>query len=405
MTILKNYHQFDGRHRDTGPIRNVLAYQGMPAPHTGQPLSEALLLGISGGITVGYFIFEYKGYLPHVALLTRNTFDPLESIFERLVIPRDVLQTSKPEIGHKNLIEALESGHPALVWVDIFSLPHKLLGRADQMWAMLPVVVYGIEGETVYLADGSNQPITVPLDVFTAARGRVKDDKYRVMLLEPPDMDKLPAAVQKGIWQCISLFTDAPPKGARDNFGFAALQHWADMLVNTRNKRSWERTFPPGSPLYNALVGDIAQPGVYDWIVLWGGADGAERGLYADFLDEAAAILNKPALKSVGEQFRTSAAAWNALAMALLPDDIAPLKEARELRLRKHNLYIEDAMASLEERRAINQRLIELKEAAATDFPLNAAQTAAFRENLREHVLRILDLEREAITNLQSAMT
>ena len=101
MTILKNYHHFDGRHMDTGPIRNILAYQGLPAPHTGKPISEALLLGVSGGITFGYFTFEYKGYNPHIALLTRNTFDPMESIFERLGIAREVLQTSKPETQHR----------------------------------------------------------------------------------------------------------------------------------------------------------------------------------------------------------------------------------------------------------------------------------------------------------------
>src|SRR6185436_14270743 len=161
------------------------------------------------------------------------------------------------------------------------------------------------------------------VDELAKARARVKQDKNRIMVLDALDMDKLPAAVVKGIWQCISLFTDAPPKGTRQNFGFAAMQHWADMLTNTRNKHSWERYFVPGSRLYNALAGDtLGQPGAFDWIMIWGGNDGAERALYADFLDEAAAILGKPALKSVGEQFRQSAVAWNELAKALLPDDI-----------------------------------------------------------------------------------
>jgi butirosin biosynthesis protein H-like len=117
MTVLPNYHHFDGLGYEIGAIRNILAYQGIPAPHTGQPLSNSLLLGVSGGIAVGYFLFEYKGYLPHIALLTRNTFDPLETLFERLAIPREVLQTSKPETALKNLMNVLESGHPALVWV------------------------------------------------------------------------------------------------------------------------------------------------------------------------------------------------------------------------------------------------------------------------------------------------
>ena len=88
MTILKDYKTFDGVHYETGTLHNILAYQGVKAPHTGKAISEALLLGVSGGITVGYFTFEYTGYLPHIALLTRNTFTPLETIFDRLMDKR-----------------------------------------------------------------------------------------------------------------------------------------------------------------------------------------------------------------------------------------------------------------------------------------------------------------------------
>ncbi len=402
MTILKNYQHFDGLQRETGSIRNVLAYQGQPAPHSGKPLSEAMLMGVSGGITVGYFLFEYKGYLPHIALLTRNPFDPLDTLFERLALPREVLQTSKPETAMKNLIDVLESGHPALVWMDLFSLPYNLLDP-NQMWAMVPIVVYGVEGDTVYIADRSSQPLTITVDELMKARARVKEDKYRVMVLDTPDMDKLPSAVQKGIWQCISLFTDAPPKGKRDNFGFAALQYWADMLTNTRNKHSWDRYFPVGERLYNALAGAIGQPGLFDWIMIWGSSNGAERGVYADFLDEAAIILNKPALKSAGEVFRQSAVAWNELATTILPDDIPLLKETRELKLRKQAAFRE-GLSTLDERKAINTRLKVLKDEAASDFPMNDTEYKAFREMLREHVLNIYTIEKAAVDAMQEAV-
>src|SRR5215510_8948921 len=102
--------QFNGRHYETGSIYNALALQGVKAPHTGKPYSEALLLGVSGGIAFGYFTFEYKGYLPHVAMLTRNKFSPFNTILERLGIAQDIQQTSKAEIAEKNLVSDLESG-------------------------------------------------------------------------------------------------------------------------------------------------------------------------------------------------------------------------------------------------------------------------------------------------------
>ncbi len=111
-------------------------------------------------------------------------------------------------------------------------------------------------------------------------------------------MTKLAGAVQKGISQAIALFTEQPPHGARDNFGFAAYAKLAEMLVNTRNKHSWERYFTPGVRMYHALAGSPIQPGAYQWVnTYWVSADGADRGLYADFLLEAAEILKKPVLK------------------------------------------------------------------------------------------------------------
>src|SRR5438046_1574642 len=118
---LNNCGNFKGRYFDTGTICNALACRGGTAPHTGQPYSEALLLGVSGGITFGYFVFQYKGWLPHVALMTRNTFNPFQTILDRLGIVQDLHETIQPDRGMTNLVEALESGSPAIVWADIFS--------------------------------------------------------------------------------------------------------------------------------------------------------------------------------------------------------------------------------------------------------------------------------------------
>ncbi|MBC7810289.1 MAG: hypothetical protein H7175_04040, partial [Burkholderiales bacterium] len=304
MSVLPNYHAFSGRHCETGSIANVLAYQGVKAPHTGQPISEALLLGISGGVTVGYFLFQYEGYEPTLALLTRNTFSPMETIFDRLAIARDVLHTDNAQKGESNVVDMLESGSPPMVWADMFSLPYNNLRVDEHAWGMMPIVVYGLEGDTVHIADRSAAPLHVDKAAFMAARARVKQDKFRVMSLHTPDFGRLAAAVQKGIWQCINLYTENPPKGAKDNFGLAALQKWASMLTNTRNKQSWARFFPRGAGLYSALIGHHGQPGAFQWICTWNAAEGAERGLYADFLDEAAIILDKPALNDAAQTFR-----------------------------------------------------------------------------------------------------
>jgi hypothetical protein len=316
---MKTKTNFTGRHWETGSIHNALSLQGIKAPHTGEPYSEALLLGVSGGIAIGYFTFEYKGYLPHVSLLTRNTFDPFTTMLERLGIAQDVQRTNKDDIAEKNLQNLLDTGLYPLAWTDYFSMPYNDLVSDHAMWGMMPILVVASDGRTVTIADRSSQLLDVSMENLTQARGRVKDDKYRLMTFDAHQPTKLAAADPKGICQTIKLFTEKPPRGTRDNFGFAAYEKLAKMLVNTRNKQSWERYFAPGIRMYHALAGSPVQPGAYDWVNIWGSADGAERRLYADFLEEAVVILKKSALKEAAQKFRESHALWLEFANALLP--------------------------------------------------------------------------------------
>lgn len=401
---MKTTTQLNGRHWETGSIHNALALQGIKAPHTGEPYSEALLLGISGGIAFGYFTFEYKGYLPHVALLTRNTFNPFQTILERLGVAQDIQQTNKAETAEKNLQNALESGLYPILWADQFSLPYNSLPADKPMWGMMPVLGLETDGKSVAVADRSSQPLHLSMAELTVARGRVKDEKYRLITLDLPQTAKLAGAVHKGICQTISLFTEEPPRGARDNFGFAAYDKLAELLVNTRNKQSWERFFAPGIRMYHALAGSPVQPGAYHWVNTWGSADGADRGLYADFLLEAAQILKKPALNESADKFRESHKLWLAFADALLPDDIPLLGESKKLIQRRHHLFIGEGESALSEIKQINTRLDELLALSEKDFPLSNVQAAARRSNLRDILLKIKTVEGQAVDLLQRAI-
>jgi hypothetical protein len=401
---VKTKTQLNGRHWETGSIHNALALQGVEAPHTGKPYSEALLLGVSGGIAFGYFTFEYKGFLPHVALLTRNTFNPFPTLLERLGVAQDVQQTNKAEIAEKNLQNALQSGLYPILWADQFSLPYNCLPEDEPMWGMMPILAIETDDQSVTVADRSSRPFHLSMADLTKARGRVKDDKYRLITLDAPQPTKLPSAVHMGICQTISLFTEEPPRGGRQNFGFAAYDKLAELLVNTRNKQSWERFFAPGIRMYHALAGSPVQPGAYQWINTWGSADGAERGLYADFLLEAAQILKKPSLKEVAAKFRESHKLWLTFAEALLPDDVPRLGESKKLIQRKHELFINQGESALPEIKQINAKLNDLLAQSEKDFPLSTAEAAELRANLRDILLKIRSKETEAVELLQHAI-
>lgn len=401
MPILDNYQQFDGLHWETGSIRNYLDYRGVKAPHTGHAYSEAMLMGISGGAVMGYFSFAYEGHDPHVRILTRNTFDPLDKILERLGVVQTRLQTSKPERALSNLIDTLEEGVPAITWADMFSLPYNDQPVDEGMWVMFPVVVYGYEQDagTVWIADRSRVPLRVTREELTVARSRIKKFKSRILRLDPPNPDKLPSAVQMGIWDCIKLYTEAPPKGSRNNFGFAAYERWADLLTKPGQKMSWEKQFPAGSKMSAGLTSAFYDINIF-------GKDGyAERDVFADFLNEASTVLQKPVLNEAADQFRNSANAWSQLSRALLPDAVPAFKETRELMMRSHHQFLERGGGAINEIRRANQRLGELKDELATDFPLDEHEVIAMREAIRDRVLAIKGTERTAIEILKEAMS
>jgi hypothetical protein len=228
----------------------------------------------------------------------------------------------------------------------------------------------------------------------------VKKDKFRLATLEPPMPEKLTSAVQLGIWECIKLYTEAPPRGTKKNFGLEAFRWWAELLTKPKARMSWEREFPAGRKMLAGLTS------VYESIAVFGqGRHGrAERDTYADFLEEAAVILERPGLREAAGHFRTSAGAWDALALAMLPDEISPFQEIRELTLRRHRLFIDQGNEAVDEMRAIDRRLAEIKASVAADFPLDEAGVQALRQAIAEQVMEICEIEETAVSALRKAM-
>ena len=331
---------------------------------------------------------------------TRSTFDPVETICSRLRLNAQIQETTSAAKAAANLTAALAGGRPAIVWADIYSLRYSALPEQG-IPGMIPIVVYGYDEASglARIADRACVPLTATAGELATARARQSSVKNRLMTLEPPaNFDHLPAAVAESIRACVSLFADKPPKGPKANFGLAALKKWADLLTNARDNKGWPQLFPPGAPMYAALRS------TFELIETRGTGGAASRPQYADFLDEAATILGVTALHDVAAQFRASAEHWHTLARALLPDAIAPFKETRELLLRASALFAEHGAGSLDERRQIHEWLGAIKDTVAVDFPLTIAEAAAMRDELRQRVLELHDVEERAVIALREVI-
>ncbi len=400
MPTLENYSQFEGRYWDTAAIRNALDYQGVKAPHTGEPFTEAMLLGISGGITFGYFTFHYKGYDPQVNLLTRNTFGPMETIFDRMGIARDARQTASADKGRQNLVNALEEGYAPVASPDMWLLPYNAMPYDEGMWGGMPLVIFAYEPEKgeAQISDRSRVPLTVSAEDLDKARGRIKKEKHRLLLLGHPDEAKLADALRQGLEDCVRLMTEKPPKGSAKNFGLRAMEHWGDMLEKT-SKGSWAREYPTGRPLLAVLISSYTFLGP-----AFGKTMAAERDVYADFLDEAAAVLGLPALENVALRYRNAGEAWRGLLGALLPEAVPLLKDVRDNIDRKTDLFIEQGAAQLDEIVACNGRIEAAKAASESDFPMTEAEIADLRDDIRRQLANAREAEAEAVAALKAAI-
>ncbi len=403
MPKLNNYAQFNSHHWETGTIKNYLEYRGFVAEHTQKPFSEALLMGISGGMVMGYFSFAYKGYDPHAVILTRNTFDPLDTLLSRLGVEQELKHTSIPDKAYKNLMDTLDNGLPAIVWADMYSLPYNNLPLDDGMWGMAPIIVYGLDEaeDTVWIADRAEIPLKISIDQLATARSRVKKDKFRILTISEPNKKKIKSAVEKGIWDSIKLFTEKPPKGAANNFGFLAFQRFAEILTNPKARMSWAKEFPTGSKLFAGLRSTFTSAFVYGKKA---DALDAERLLFAEFLMEAGDILEKPGLAEPANIVKKSAASWKELAKRIFPEDIPILNESRELILEKDLLFRENGNEGIKRIKEINLRIDEIKEIFEKDFSLSETETKNLQNGIAEGIMAIHDIEKDAIEMLQEAM-
>ncbi|VAW30967.1 hypothetical protein MNBD_CHLOROFLEXI01-298, partial [hydrothermal vent metagenome] len=246
--------------------------------------------------------------------------------------------------------------------------------------------------------DRAPLPLTISTEALHTARARVKKDKFRVLTLEPPVPDKLPTAVQAGIWDCIKLYTEKPPKGSKNNFGLAAYHHWVKLLTKPKTRLSWAREFPAGRKMLAGLMG------VFNDINHFGKVGYAERDMYANFLDEASLILEKPALQEAAVHFRQSAKAWETFSQALLPSDVPMLGEVAQNLRQQQELWLNKGSEAAAEIIQLKEQEKTLLTLAETEFPLDEKGTEAFRINMVEHILRIHDIEETAVSTLREAI-
>jgi hypothetical protein len=363
-----DYLLLGGVHPDTHAIAGVLANRGLLAPHTGQPLSEAMVLGAGGGLGAGYILWEFKAHDRRAVVFGfRNSWQYPDrwaaKTCARLGVPAAVHETGSAGKADGELRAAVGQGVPAIAWADQQLLGYRHLPAWLEGYGGPPVTVYGIdEAAGVALIDDRNRaPLTVPLDALAAARARVGSYRHRLLVLDAPaaelDADRLGRAVRDGLAEQVEHLSRRS-----DSFSLPAFRKWARLLVDGRNAKAWPKVFADRVSLFDACLS------VYENLepVGWDGGD--LRGLYAEFLDEAAGLLEAPDLGKAAAAYREAAARWRAVAAAAAPPGREPFAEARRL-IARLQAQVEAGDAAQEEAAATAARLWALRDRWRRRFP------------------------------------
>ncbi len=383
--------RFGGAHVDTSVLKDQLQFSGVVAEHTRKPLDETFCFGVAGGIAVGYSCTPMPpspGLGSGVALIGRNrAFLPdgkyqLE-FYRRLDVKALAVEEPDTERAAKNLAAALKADRPVVVWCSPLLFPH-------QSWiataGISTLLVHSIDKKTkkARVSDCGPKPFALAQDDLDQIRGRVNPAHNRILVIDPPKKiarDTLGRAAMHGIRACLALMRE-PPLPTHDPF---ALAEAATYIANPHHSRSWHSLYP-GGRVFLPLV-DLFQAIETAWT---GG--GFHRPMFADFLDQAAALTKRAELAACAGHYRKIAKKWSELADAALPRRWSAFKTTRELLIKIEKAYRSKgtaANATIIKHRAA---LAKIEEQAIANFPLDGW---GINKLLDEVAARLGDLARE----------
>lgn len=396
MPLVPTYTRFGGEHPETAALTNVLAASGLRAPHTGEPFSEAMIFGIGGGPGAGYILYEFYQHGIKVLVLGFNhlwqyTMRYYQALCDRIGVAITMPETGSLKAAGQTLQDTLSQGRPAVAWVDRAQMPYLQLPESLKGHIGHIVAVCGQDGDQMLVDDRATQPFRVPAEVLASARGRISSYKSRLLLVEQTAGFDLSAAVTSGLQACAEhLSSDS------DSFSLPTYRKWARMMTDNKNKKGWPRLFEDRRGLYATLRS------AFEGIELDVGT-GALRGLYAQFLDEAAGLVENDSLHDVAMLYRDLAQRWHAFAEAALPDEVPALAETKNLLRQRHTVTQKggDAWQSTQEQ---TETLRAMSARYNLDFPMPDADVQALFATLQTQLMALYEAETTAHQALKDAL-
>lgn len=377
-----------GNNPATNALRVLLANHGQ------ERFSEAMTLGIAGGLGAGVFTFHYeKEDFVSFFIAGRHRWEDdrafLQHALERMGYQANVFETGGAETAQKQLAEQTL---PAIIWADAGSLPYRAMPSQWSGGGYHVIVVYEFEpGKGALVGDLADRPIRMPVEALASARGRIKKDKHRMLTLgrrqRDPDLAQM---IGEGIKACHRGL-----EAGRANFTLKAFESLSSRMHGSQAKDSWEKLFPPGRHLWTALTA------LYDFVEHYGTGGGLLRPLYAAFLREAGDTLGDQRYLEAAELYSGLGNSWSELAEVALAEEQPIFREAKRLLALKEELLMSEGSEAESKIRQAWDDFDRLTVQAGEDFPLQDSEAEALRAELKGGLDKILEKEQQGVRLLK----
>jgi hypothetical protein len=259
-----------------------------------------------------------------------------------------------------------------------------------------PVAVIEERDGLFFIDDRNTATLSVDEATLRASRARVSSYRNRLVTLDAPTeitTHHLVNAIEAGLQDQIGhLESDS------DSFSLPAWRKWARMVTDTKHKKGWANAFADQRGLFGVLLT------VYESIDSSGFGGGSLRGLYAEFLDTAAEVTDRPALERVSALYRDLDRQWIELAERVTPRDQEPFSRARELIDSLHEQVLDGGDAERPAAEKTAKELWRLR-TARDGGPLFDADTfAEFLQEMRAGIHALYEAERDSLAELAAAI-
>ncbi|MFF5231730.1 DUF4872 domain-containing protein [Dactylosporangium sp. NPDC000521] len=289
------------QHQPSDLVRRLLLAAG-----TG--LSEPMVCGLGGGIGFMAAVFDYRGMPPILTVVAQHHPAPwAPTVLARLGVPFTESRSTAPAAALKALRLSLAGGRPVYCTVTASRLPWRTVTvpvDAD------PHGILVMDEHPDGFAVHDDGPRRLPVDAFMEAwSAHRKGRHHRLVVTDGTPTVPLSTAIRAALAETTAHLTGPVLGNAFDaNFGFAGMTRLASQLRDTRTKAGFVRRFAEPSAFAFVLRR------LHECLEEQHTAPGATRPLYAEFLDEAAALTGHPHLTEAASAFRSSAAVWSAMA-------------------------------------------------------------------------------------------